>query len=103
MTFLDNIKAITIGQIIAYSGHIASVAVILGGLATGLYKSVLKAEAEDFVTVIATDVSKKTTDDRIKLLEDAASQGLLTLSDSAWQVTPLGRRYLNSLLEKLVS
>lgn len=40
---------------------------------------------------------------QFKLLEDAASKGLLTLSDSAWQVTPLGRRYLNSLLEKLVS
>jgi len=40
---------------------------------------------------------------QLKLLEDAAQQGLLTLSDTAWQVTPLGRRYLNTLLEKLVS
>ncbi|MCW8106933.1 radical SAM family heme chaperone HemW [Alteromonas ponticola] len=35
-------------------------------------------------------------------LEKAADQGLLTLADSYWQVTPKGHRYLNTLLSALV-
>ncbi|RDV24341.1 radical SAM family heme chaperone HemW [Alteromonas aestuariivivens] len=35
-------------------------------------------------------------------LEKAQQQGLLEIDANSWQVTPLGRRYLNSLLEALV-
>lgn len=37
-----------------------------------------------------------------KKLDQAADQGLILQTDSDWQVTPLGRRYLNTLLEELV-
>jgi putative oxygen-independent coproporphyrinogen III oxidase len=37
-----------------------------------------------------------------KNLETAITRGLLVESSDAWQVTPLGRRYLNTLLEMMV-
>jgi oxygen-independent coproporphyrinogen-3 oxidase len=35
-------------------------------------------------------------------LQSALKRGLLVESDDEWQVTPLGRRYLNTLLEMMV-
>ncbi len=35
-------------------------------------------------------------------LDRAVDKGMLTLDQHAWQVTPLGRRYLNTLLDELV-
>ena len=35
-------------------------------------------------------------------LQTALSKGLLVENDHEWQVTPLGRRYLNTLLEMMV-
>lgn len=37
-----------------------------------------------------------------KNLQSAITRGLLLESDDEWQVTPLGRRYLNTLLEMMV-
>ena len=34
----------------------------------------------------------------LRALEDAEKQGLLAITDSHWQVTAKGRRYLNTLL-----
>ena len=42
------------------------------------------------------------TDDVKRALSDAHHQGLLSISDSHWQVTAKGRRYLNSLLSCFV-
>jgi coproporphyrinogen III oxidase-like Fe-S oxidoreductase len=36
------------------------------------------------------------------ILSALASKGLLTITQSHWQVTDLGRRYLNTLLEEFV-
>ena len=38
----------------------------------------------------------------LKNLNSAISKGLLAETETHWQVTPLGRRYLNTLLEMLV-
>jgi coproporphyrinogen III oxidase-like Fe-S oxidoreductase len=35
-------------------------------------------------------------------LQTAITRGLLVESNDEWQVTPLGRRYLNTLLEMMV-
>ncbi len=53
------------------------------------------SEFNDFTGIeMSTDVHKA--------LEDAAQQGLLDINDATWQVTPKGRRYLNSLLSCFV-
>ena len=35
-------------------------------------------------------------------MNKAQDNGLLRIANEHWQVTPLGRRYLNTLLEQLV-
>ena len=42
------------------------------------------------------------TVDQHDAIEQATSKGLLADSPSHWQVTPLGRRYLNTLLSAFV-
>lgn len=36
------------------------------------------------------------------MMNKAQDNGLLSIANEHWQVTPLGRRYLNTLLEQLV-
>ncbi|NVK55684.1 MAG: radical SAM family heme chaperone HemW [Alteromonadaceae bacterium] len=42
------------------------------------------------------------TDEQAQAIDKAIAQGLLSQTDSHWLVTPLGRRYLNSLLSAFV-
>ncbi|NMH59340.1 radical SAM family heme chaperone HemW [Alteromonas ponticola] len=53
---------------------------------------------EDFAALTGTRLS----DQQAAELDKACEQELLTMSDSQWQVTPKGHRYLNSLLSALV-
>lgn len=60
-----------------------------------LLQSCPKQDYQDFTgLVLSDDVAAK--------LQVAVNKGLLSETDSHWQVTLLGRRYLNSLLELLV-
>jgi oxygen-independent coproporphyrinogen-3 oxidase len=54
-----------------------------------------KSDYSDF-TGISLDKNTK------KNLQTALTKGLLVESSDNWQVTPLGRRYLNTLLEMMV-
>lgn len=52
----------------------------------------------DFVNFTGLPVDSKTAES----LQIAIKRGLLSESKTEWQVTPLGRRYLNTLLEMMV-
>lgn len=53
---------------------------------------------EDYAQLTGLAISQPLADK----LKHAIDKGLLTDSSQHWQVTPLGRRYLNSLLETLI-
>ena len=53
---------------------------------------------DDYRALTGLDIS-----DEVKFaLEDAAQKGLLDISSQHWQVTSMGRRYLNTLLSCFV-
>ena len=54
-----------------------------------------KSDYEDFTGMPLDNATKHN-------LETAITRGLLVESSNEWQVTPLGRRYLNTLLEMMV-
>ncbi len=54
-----------------------------------------KSDYSDFTGMPLDDGTKKN-------LQIALTRGLLVESSDEWRVTPLGRRYLNTLLEMLV-
>ena len=54
-----------------------------------------KSDYEDFTGMPLDNATKQN-------LQTALTRGLLVESDDEWQVTPLGRRYLNTLLEMMV-
>tara|TARA_R110002153_G_scaffold166870_5_gene319469 strand:+ start:957 stop:2120 length:1164 start_codon:yes stop_codon:yes gene_type:complete len=54
-----------------------------------------KSDYPDFTGFPLDNTTKKN-------LQSAITRGLLVESDDEWQVTPLGRRYLNTLLEMMV-
>lgn len=53
---------------------------------------------QDYCDFTGVDLDKSTS----KKLEIAIKKGLITESETEWQVTDLGKRYLNTLLEQLV-
>ncbi|PKG97276.1 radical SAM family heme chaperone HemW [Paraglaciecola sp. MB-3u-78] len=54
-----------------------------------------KSDYSDFTGLSLDNATKQN-------LQSAITRGLLLESDDEWQVTPLGRRYLNTLLEMMV-
>ena len=62
------------------------------------FRLVVPCPISDFNDFTGTEL----TDDVKRALSDAHQQGLLSISDSHWQVTAKGRRYLNSLLSCFV-
>ena len=60
-----------------------------------LLESCPKSDYEDFTGMPLDNATKQN-------LQTALTRGLLVESDDEWQVTPLGRRYLNTLLEMMV-
>jgi len=54
-----------------------------------------KSDYPDFTALPLDNATQKN-------LQSAITRGLLLESDDEWQVTPLGRRYLNTLLEMMV-
>ena len=53
---------------------------------------------EDYPALTGVELTKEYQD----ALDDAQAQGLLDITDTHWQVTAKGRRYLNTLLSCFV-